>query len=163
MFLLTNYRPYYLSLKRSFRDFFPVLSKRVPSFMSPRTPKSTPYFFSMVETSVSERLARSGPLSLRERYPFMPGASGAAIFEVGDYSHLPLTHCRILKGCQRSSSASRRARPSLACEDNRFAEKVAPKAWPFLFYFIAADVIRTMWTAQIPYFEHGSYESGHAK
>ncbi len=76
-------RPPFLSLNyfcfriRSFNDATPCFLSKVPSCISLRTLKSVLYCFSMVFTKVSLRFWRNGPLVFRERYPDMPGASGA--------------------------------------------------------------------------------------
>lgn len=77
-FLSLNYCLRSKSLSDASPDFF----KRVPSFISLRTLKSTSYCFSMVLTNVSLRFWRNGPLWLRDLYPAMPGASGARLLAI---------------------------------------------------------------------------------
>ena len=65
----------YLPVIRSFRDLISRSLRKFPKCMSLLTLKSLPYCFSMVPIWVSSRLSRNLPSSLRERHPFIPGAS----------------------------------------------------------------------------------------
>ncbi len=100
---------------RSLREAMPVCFSSVSRRMSPRTPKSRSYVFSMFSTCVSPRFARNGPLSFRLRIPRIPGAS--FVISITSFLHDTPIYCisrGILRNMQRRGQANEWPQEDLA-------------------------------------------------